>query len=238
MASQRTVSQHDSGQDPEVDIDEASIFSGSFISEEATSSFNGSIIMRYYEDATNSDDAETIRSLSLRAARLEHASATTASSRSTEDTAVASIHSGLPIGESTDTWLLDVAASQNRWDILDRILATLSPDDLAAWKLKTFFSACEQGNESMIQFMVDRGVSVHGATPGTGVWRRAIHLVVSSGRIEAVKALLDAGALINDISSHGYRPLHESVSLGNTSMTAFLLQAGAAVSSGAPSNRS
>ena len=231
IAPQRTASQLDFHQDPEADTDETSIVSGSLISEEVASSYNGSSIMRHYEESIISDDAETIRWPSRSADHYEHAGATTASSRSTEDTTVVPIYSVLPIDEPTDTWLLNLAASQNRWDILDKILATWSPDDLEAWKTRTFFDACVQGNEGVVQFMLDRGMSVHRQTSGPGVRWRAIHLAVSSGRIAAVKVLLDAGASVNDTSSQGHRPLNESVSQGNVSMTAFLLQAGAVVSS-------
>jgi len=133
----------------------------------------------------------------------------------------------LPVNGQADTWLLDVAASQDRWDILSGLLRSSSTTDPYEWMTKTFFRACERGNERMVRLLIESALDVNclqAVTRWTGLHIAAIH-----NRVQLGELLLSLGAKIDAKDFRGNEPIHISSRVGNTAFLFLLLSSGASV---------
>ncbi|KAI9877767.1 MAG: hypothetical protein M1830_002897 [Pleopsidium flavum] len=139
----------------------------------------------------------------------------------------------LPLSSlGSDKWHLDFALSQNRFDFRDTLLKP-SMKHTDGWMHEKLFEACRQGNECLIDFLVDRGMSARcRETPSSilTMGPTALHVAAIHGQIEAARTLLRRGARIFDTRTGGRQPLHEAASAGHGPMTTFLLHEGASVS--------
>jgi ankyrin repeat protein len=135
----------------------------------------------------------------------------------------------LPVNGQVDTWLLDVATSQDRLDILGGLLRSSHCTDTYEWVTEAFFGACEHGNERMVKVLSESALDVNclqAVTNWTGLHVAALH-----NRVQIGELLLSLGAKIDAKSVRGDEPIHISSHFGNTAFVSFLLSSGAPVSS-------
>lgn len=134
----------------------------------------------------------------------------------------------LPVVGQGDTWLLDVATSQDRLDIVSNLLRSSHRTDTFGWVMKSFFRACEHGDERMVKVLIESGLYVNClqvVTKCTGLHVAALH-----NRVQIGELLLSLGAKIDAKDVRGDEPIHISSRLGNTAFLSFLLSSGAPVS--------
>lgn len=135
----------------------------------------------------------------------------------------------LPVFGQGDNWLLDVATSQDRLDIVSNLLRSSHRTDTYGWGTKTFFRACEYGNERMVKVLSESALDVNCLQAVTN--RSGLHVAALHNRLQVGKLLLSLGAKIDAKDFRGNEPLHISSRLGDTAFMSFLLSSGAPVSS-------
>ncbi|MCJ1386776.1 hypothetical protein MMC17_009902 [Xylographa soralifera] len=128
-----------------------------------------------------------------------------------------------------DTWHLDLAAAQGRYDVLETLLQQPSANLFSKWKETSFFNACKQGNEAMVQFHLENGIIMHLRESSTIRLPPAIYVTASHGHVGVAKLLLAAGADIDANHNDGRKPLHRAVTAQHVGMVAFLLENRASV---------
>jgi len=133
--------------------------------------------------------------------------------------------------EQYDTWHLDLAVTQSRLDILEKILP-IPTVKLDEWKKRHLANACRYGNEELVRLLLENGADAR-AREASGSYlmlgRTALHLAALQGNVEIARLLIQCGASVNEIYT-GYRtPLHEAASRGNSAIAMLLLQKGAPV---------
>ncbi|MCJ1398054.1 hypothetical protein MMC11_001251 [Xylographa trunciseda] len=169
-----------------------------------------------------------------------------------------------PLGESTDhsvippidTWHLDLAAAQGRYDVLKTLLQRHSTDIFREWRTNTFFDACKRGNAVMARFLVhnERNLPAHDSSQlmetstvpvaalddNFGVAKyllatadecgmQPIHYAAWKGHLEIVELLLDAGASAFVRDSIDNQPIHYAVLSQSTNIVDALLAKGACI---------
>ncbi|MCJ1390401.1 hypothetical protein MMC18_003260 [Xylographa bjoerkii] len=128
-----------------------------------------------------------------------------------------------------DTWHLDLAAAQGRYDVLETLLQKASSIQFCGWTEREFFNACEQGNEVMVQVLLNNGAIMYARNDSRAASRSAIHVAVVHSHIGVAELLLAAGADINDILDDGLTPMHKAARMNEAGMISFLLAKGALV---------
>jgi ankyrin repeat protein len=73
------------------------------------------------------------------------------------------------------------------------------------------------------------GISPVGVHTRGGWQSTPLHIAAIRGDVEAITALLDAGADIQSRGEHGYSPLHEAVEQGHIEAVRLLLERGASL---------
>lgn len=84
--------------------------------------------------------------------------------------------------------------------------------------------AAGKGHESIVEFLLARGVDVNRKGRGGAT---ALHYAALYGRLNVVRSLLDKGAVVNQKDEFGETPLHSAVSNGCAYETRLLIDRGA-----------
>ncbi|MCJ1476539.1 hypothetical protein MMC13_005205 [Lambiella insularis] len=211
------------------------------LSELSEGSYNASTILRHYDESQMSSETATIRTFSI-----------TNESEDSNDHADPLLESAVepivsPGSDDLDTWHLDLAVAQSRYDILDKLLQQSTTDlsstgmlrssrtlwqplDTAGtepWNLRSLYEACRHGNEQMVELLVNRGLETHIQKKKDWTRPSAILLASGAGHVNVVRLLLSRGARIDDHNNDGSQPLHIAVSNRDVNMILFLLDNGA-----------
>lgn len=100
--------------------------------------------------------------------------------------------------------------------------------NLKSSDVQNLHNACGEGNEILVEQLLEQGVNVHaperGARYGYGYGSSPMHIAARLGSIGVIRILLRYGARINQTDSTMLQPLHVAAREGNVSLTTFLVQ--------------
>lgn len=137
---------------------------------------------------------------------------------------------------------LESAAGIGRLDLVKTFFAEaggLQPNATKAQMERGFLWACEYGRNSVVEFLLQKGVDLH-TRANTG--QTALHWAVIGGQLETIKLLLDRGASLEAKNAYGGTALGQALwsqangdsGIDYVRIIETLIKAGAEVEDGSP----
>lgn len=129
---------------------------------------------------------------------------------------------------------LDELVDCGLWKILEILMNWSHHKEWTSkWKEYRLVKACCDGNEQLVNFFLDQGVSVDSRelllSEDLDGDRTALHSAVCHGHINIVNILLNRGANVHKFNNTFRGPLHDAALNGAVDMIAVLLENGASV---------
>lgn len=109
------------------------------------------------------------------------------------------------------------------YDSIMQRLISPACQDTTGWSI--LFYAAGRGNMAMVKDLIKAGINVN--VSGKNDRRTALQFAIEGGHIDMVKILIDSGADINHIDSHGDDPLYTAARCGQTDIAETLIHRGA-----------